>query len=306
MEKEQRVFACPFYARSYKHHMGCRKYELRRIRDVKQHLWRQHLRRPLCARCYETFDSEEERDEHVRAQQCEVRAPVKIYGVSGDQQRILSRRSNSKHTVEEQWYFIWETLFPDVARPTSVYLDEMFSDEMVLLRRYMMTEGVAVIQNCLATHSSILWMAPGNEADLASFQQSVVRGVLEKLFEGMNDFMTGAVAQQSLAQANLTPWPRCNHESQNPELSGAAHMANTGSFLDQLPTGQTPPQNTKATGLTSFSEIGSAFEESAEPDQAESEFEHLFDTLRSEANVQGRNAIQCMNDQTSEFSFLST
>ncbi|KAH8156284.1 hypothetical protein CIB48_g11965 [Xylaria polymorpha] len=184
MAERQRVLACPYLFKDYESHLGCRKYELSRIRDVKQHLSRQHRRPPYCPRCYITFNKEKERDEHLRAQQqCESRALVEIDGLSDSQQNRLSKRANSKHTVEEQWYFIWDTLFPNTARPDSVYLDKTFSDEMFCLRQYMMNEGSTIISNALKEYNDISGTSQSDEGDIASLQHSIAREVLGKLFE---------------------------------------------------------------------------------------------------------------------------
>ncbi|KAI1362402.1 hypothetical protein F5Y08DRAFT_355406 [Xylaria arbuscula] len=200
MAEATRAFACPFIFKDQKNQLGCRKYELKRIKDVKQHLLRVHKRPPYCPRCYDTFDNDEERDSHVRACQVENHPQVNINGISDDQQKILQKRSNPKHTVEKQWYFLWETIFPDTNCPTSVYLDEVYSSEMFRLREFMTTEGVAIVRNCLNAHGAIRWNQPTNEPDVISFEESVVRGVLERLFEEWSGYCVKGVV-------NLRPPP---------------------------------------------------------------------------------------------------
>ncbi|KAI1121906.1 hypothetical protein F5Y10DRAFT_255337 [Nemania abortiva] len=193
-----KCYACPYYLKDSKNHSGCRKYQLKRIRDVKQHLSRRHRRPPYCPCCCNTFESEVERDEHVRAKQCDARVPpVEIDGFSADQQIALSKRTNSGQTAEDQWFIIWDILFLNTARPISVYLDKAISDEMFLLQQYMLNGGVAVAWNCLKEHSALSWRSPSNQADMASFQRTVVREVLEKVIVGMNDFMGGPTEANS-------------------------------------------------------------------------------------------------------------
>lgn len=224
------VFACPFLKRNPKDHLACRTYELTRIRDVKQHLTRKHLRREYCPVCYETFGNETKKDDHIRAQQCQARPPIEIDGVSRDQQKLLSKRSNSKHTDEQQWYSIWEVLFPNTDHPDSVYLNQAFSDNMFLLREYMVTEGVGVTRDFLNTHGATQWTLPVNEEELASFQHRLVRGALETLFEGMNDFV-----KELETQPSSTPADPPKQESPAPTSSRIASMTNTNSSrgLDQ-------------------------------------------------------------------------
>ncbi|KAI1150761.1 hypothetical protein F4825DRAFT_425472 [Nemania diffusa] len=193
---EDRLFACPFIFKDRRNHSRCLKYELKRIKDVKQHLLRAHLRPRYCPRCYATFNNDEERDEHVRVCNVEDHPPVNIDGISDNQQMILHKRSNSKHTVEEKWYFLWETIFPNVDRPTGIYIDEVYSYEMFLLQRFMATEGVTIFCNYLNGHAGIYCAPPANETDVVRFQESVGRAVLERVFQG---FTRGVITDRPAA-----------------------------------------------------------------------------------------------------------
>ncbi|KAI0107522.1 hypothetical protein GGR51DRAFT_559323 [Nemania sp. FL0031] len=289
---EDRYFACPYYLRDHKNHSSCRKYELSRIRDVKQHLSRQHRRPPYCPCCYNTYDNEEARDVHVRAQQCESRTPVGIDGVSDDQQRILRRRANPKQTAEDQWYFIWDTLFPSAARPDTVYLDKAFSDVMSLLRRYMVTHGVTVTLNCLEAHNAISWASLDSRADLAIFQQSVIQEVLEKLFEGMNDFMRGKEMQHLPSEANPASLAPSNPRFRTLSSSKIANMNDTGSSRNQVQEDHGPCLDTFSQG--SFLRAYSDSWESERTD-SESQFDDIFHILQSESIAQGQHIKEYMH-----------
>ncbi|KAJ8131746.1 hypothetical protein O1611_g1875 [Lasiodiplodia mahajangana] len=268
-----RYFACPYYLRDHKSYSGCRKYELSRIRDVKQHLSRLHQRPPYCPRCYSTYDNEDARDDHIRTQQCEARAPVAIDGVSDDQQKILRRRANSKQTAEDQWYFVWDTLFPNTLRPDSVYLDKAFSDVMSLLRRYMVTHGVTVTLNCLQAHNAVPWASLGNSTDLAIFQHSIIQEVLEKLFEGMNDFMKGKETQQIVTS---------NPRPQTLLSSKATSTNDTESPQSRIQEDRRPSLGASSQG--SF--LGA---------DSESQFDDIFHMLQSEPIAQGQHTEEYMH-----------
>lgn len=60
------TFACPYTKKNLVSHKGYCKYTLSRIRDVKQHLARCHRNSPYCSRCMGTFETEDERDDHIR------------------------------------------------------------------------------------------------------------------------------------------------------------------------------------------------------------------------------------------------
>ncbi|KAI0414737.1 hypothetical protein F5X98DRAFT_389623 [Xylaria grammica] len=265
MAAEQSLLACPFLLKSHKNHSQCAKYRLRRIQDVKQHLRRHHLRPPYCPTCNGTFKNEEERDCHVRKRECEARTPVEPDGISEDQQNILKRRRNSKDSLEEQWYFIWETVFPNTTRPDSVYLNPD-----TLLRQYFRTEGVSIIDNFLTANNAVSWMLPENEADLAKFRADVLRGAMEKLHDGMNDFMTGAGPQRS-----PTTLATANHEPPTSASSGLADTTGGGPPSDQVRTDETSRLDT--TSLTSFSEIDIEAEGLDGTYQSESHFDQMWD-----------------------------
>ncbi|KAK5631676.1 hypothetical protein RRF57_007390 [Xylaria bambusicola] len=267
MAGRQRVFACPFIFKDPRNHLGCRKYGLRRIKDVKQHLLRVHQRPPYCPRCYDTFSNAEERDNHIRVCQVENHPPVDLNGISDDQQMILRRRSNSKHTVEEQWYFLWETLFPNTDRPTGVYLDEVYSNEMCLLRGFMTTEGVGIFRNCLNAQAGIDWRVPANEKDDVSFQESVCRGVLERLFEGWSDYCTGGVVDPQ--------------QPAIPALPAAGTSAKTSSQINSLDWKEFH-EGADASSSMSFYEISSAEGALETTSHPESNFDDLFVMLKQQ------------------------
>lgn len=64
------VFACPYVAQRPATYRNCLRYRLIRIKDVKQHLRRNHRIPPHCSRCGQAFCSEEDRDAHVREGMC--------------------------------------------------------------------------------------------------------------------------------------------------------------------------------------------------------------------------------------------
>ncbi|KAK6829443.1 hypothetical protein PG987_010027 [Apiospora arundinis] len=115
------VFACPFLKQSPHKYRGCAKYVLRRVRDVKQHLNRKH-RTPdfYCARCYNAFNHAKERDEHTRYGNCEYRENPPFEGVTEMQKELLHTKERNKSSAEDQWFMIWDILFPGARRPHSV------------------------------------------------------------------------------------------------------------------------------------------------------------------------------------------
>jgi hypothetical protein len=66
--------SCPFYRANPLKYYKCQKYDLQRIKDVKQHIHRKHVKPDFyCARCYEVFGDAASRDSHIREGTCDIR-----------------------------------------------------------------------------------------------------------------------------------------------------------------------------------------------------------------------------------------
>ena len=121
------LLACPLYKRNPYKHRDCKRYELRRIKDVKQHIQRRHTNSDVyCKRCFLVFSNQAYHDEHIRAAvSCEVRtcSSVDVFnGVSKEQQDMFNHYLSRGKSIKEQWYDMWDILFPGEERPASVYL----------------------------------------------------------------------------------------------------------------------------------------------------------------------------------------
>ncbi|KAK7974532.1 hypothetical protein PG989_016380 [Apiospora arundinis] len=136
------VFACPFFIRYPHKHRTCAKYMLRRVRDVKQHLNRKH-RTPdfYCARCYNTFNSAKERDDHTRDSNCDYRENSHFEGITEAQKEQLNNaKERNKISPEDQWFMIWDILFPTIERPKRVSRYSPQEEAVALLRDVWLTK----------------------------------------------------------------------------------------------------------------------------------------------------------------------
>ncbi|KAF2464182.1 uncharacterized protein BDR25DRAFT_98854 [Lindgomyces ingoldianus] len=118
-DQDTRLLACPFAKKNPLQHRKCFKYVLQEIARLKQHLLRVHQVPIHCARCSKVFDTIEERDHHSRQPECIVQPPRIFDGINESQRRQLGKRISSKKSREENWYLIYQILFPDAARPES-------------------------------------------------------------------------------------------------------------------------------------------------------------------------------------------
>ncbi|KAJ3576524.1 hypothetical protein NPX13_g3674 [Xylaria arbuscula] len=198
---------------------------------------------------------------HIRSCQVENHPPVEIDGVSDDQQKILQRRSNSTQPVEEQWYFLWETLFPAFDRPANIYLDEVYSNQIICLREFMNTEGAAIFRNFVNAHGGISWKPPANETDVDRFKESVFREVLDRVFKGWSDHCTTGVADPRQASTPALP---ARASATTPSQSNCLDLMESQSYTDSS---------------TSFYKVSSVAGGAESTNDPESEFDYFIDVL---------------------------
>ncbi|ORY62087.1 uncharacterized protein BCR38DRAFT_303657, partial [Pseudomassariella vexata] len=130
------LFACPFWKKDPRNYSDCFTKDLKLVKGVKQHLYRRHSNPIRCPLCQHTFDTGDERDEHVREQSC-FRCPrVTDDSISSDQVQRLGKRGPAGSTQEEQWFIVWRIVFPTLEPPASPYLNTDLSEEMNDFREF--------------------------------------------------------------------------------------------------------------------------------------------------------------------------
>lgn len=139
-------FACPFFKRDTGNYDDCFRYRLKRIADVKQHLKRHHRQRTHCNICLEQLPNEDALHDHVRAQSCRKREYIAPDGMTALQEkRIVSRVGTKNKSASEQWFEVYEILFPGEPRPQSAYLGDRLSEDIEVLRQFMSQRGSVMI-----------------------------------------------------------------------------------------------------------------------------------------------------------------
>jgi hypothetical protein len=140
------AFACPFQKSNPQKYHRCLKYTLNRIKDVKQHIYRQHTKPPYyCARCYKLFTSPGARDEHSRRADCEKRQSFQFEGISEDQRNQLKKSSARKKPPHEQWFDMWDVLFPGRPHPQSAFIGNYIGEMVPLLRGFWNEKKAEII-----------------------------------------------------------------------------------------------------------------------------------------------------------------
>ncbi|KAL2810060.1 hypothetical protein BJX63DRAFT_434583 [Aspergillus granulosus] len=202
---EKKHLACPYWKKSPQQYRKCFRYELNRIQDVKQHIHRCHQPAYRCLRCGDTFPSEDERDLHARADPaCEVRH-ILHDDLSQTQLKALTRRSNPKLTTEEQWYAIWDIVFPEVERPCSPYIDSALSEEFSSFKEFYFSRGPSILLEVLEKETT----EPFRQENLQELPDAVFRAGLDRIMgkwlfthAGHQEPSTG-VADRSITPCSL-------------------------------------------------------------------------------------------------------
>lgn len=152
--EKPRFLACPFWKLDPNKHWECFLKKLTTVSYVKQHLSRRHTPALYCQTCFAIFDDEALLESHILSRSCERDPLESLEGISTIQSRKLSQKS--KGTTEEQWYAIWDILFPSESRPLSIYIDSDQSADFVLLREFSQREGVSILHDRIRATGRIL------------------------------------------------------------------------------------------------------------------------------------------------------
>ncbi|KAK0611829.1 hypothetical protein B0T14DRAFT_531108 [Immersiella caudata] len=113
------ALVCPVYRRAPLQHAACAHLQLKRPKDVKEHLTIRHVRQLYCPTCGRRgFEDEAARDAHRDARQCS--APdggvVLIEGLNEGQLSRLKKRAKRGDSVEDQWAAIDTICHPGADR----------------------------------------------------------------------------------------------------------------------------------------------------------------------------------------------
>lgn len=139
------ILACPFYKWDPARYRNCRRILLTKISYVKQHILRAHRMPPHCQICNGSFQTDDQLRQHVRSMTCERRPYAPPDGVTEERMIQLRSRVNQKNSLENQWYEVFDILFPGSARPASVYLDPELSQDLDEFVNYLTAQGPGII-----------------------------------------------------------------------------------------------------------------------------------------------------------------
>jgi hypothetical protein len=195
--------ACPFYKKDRHKYHFCLGYHLRRIKDVKQHVYRKHSKPDFyCSRCFHIFDDAASRDAHTRLASCQVRTDPQYDGISGEQKKVLAQYASRTKRTHEQWFEMWDNIFPGDTRPASVGVGSYVEEMVPLLRAFWDSRRLEIMANISQT------------TDVENTIRDTVNQVMETLFDRFEKETSG-LAVEWLAEATwLGAGLNCRSQSQ--------------------------------------------------------------------------------------------
>jgi len=188
------LLACPFYKRDPYKYQDCLSYQLRRIKDVKQHVYRKHSKPEFyCSRCFQIFSTASDRDLHTRPARCEMHTDPQYDGITTQQKKTLAIYVNRGKRVEEQWLDTYDIIFPSEAKPKSVFVGNYFEEVIPLLRAFWDTRQSGIISNIVES----------GYFDGGVDQGSII-AIINTVFDQFKESIDGAAPEQEpLSNAGL-------------------------------------------------------------------------------------------------------
>ncbi|KAK1973350.1 hypothetical protein LZ30DRAFT_26453 [Colletotrichum cereale] len=162
-----KFFSCPYFKKDPVRHLKCfMRFKLKRVKDVKQHLYRKHsLSEHCCPSCWATFDCRSDWDDHIRNRSCQAKEMPEKYGdfMTVDQKKAISRRTDGGLDEHKQWYNVWGVLFPHEVPPASPYLKSRELEELIpIVRWFWEKNSFGIVSNILSSSRTTTVPEPTN------------------------------------------------------------------------------------------------------------------------------------------------
>lgn len=188
--------SCPFQKRDPERYplCGIRHSGYLTIAHVKQHLRRSHKRNPnYCPRCKTTFATEAQKNDHILqafSVPCQERVSALPEGISPEMEDALTRRVEQGSNLHDQWFSVWDMIFPGIPRPASCTFDLSSETHIQVLglASYLETEGPAIVQSTLERHGLVVFSAnpehiESPSADVELYTRRVLSQAFRQLYE---------------------------------------------------------------------------------------------------------------------------
>ncbi|KAK1852620.1 hypothetical protein CCHR01_04774 [Colletotrichum chrysophilum] len=141
-------FACPYFKHDRVKHLDCLHFQLSRVKDVKQHIFRKHQFH--CPRCFEIFPDNMKCEKHIiSGRECQLGEHSEEIAIrdsiSEDQKKELSSRANSGRDETKQWFAVWDVLFKKEERPDSPLLGSEVAEMIEVVRELWAKNGADIL-----------------------------------------------------------------------------------------------------------------------------------------------------------------
>ncbi|KAI1382991.1 uncharacterized protein F4822DRAFT_434918 [Hypoxylon trugodes] len=226
--------ACPYYKRDKFRYHRCILFDTKRISHVKQHLRRKHLQRHYCPVCGQEF----------QVPDCLTR----------DQDHELTTRVDKKMGLEQQWYSVWDTVFPGVERPMSPYIQEPVQGIASSLRQFLREQGATIVADHLQESGEISYDMPREERDLQAVLDTAEYRILNDIVEAFAGHKILCNFFEAFAEERVSNPERTNGQAD--DLSGR-YVALASSESNEAVLSDTLEQHveTSAAGSSIFDAI---------------------------------------------------
>ncbi|EQB44423.1 hypothetical protein CGLO_16829 [Colletotrichum gloeosporioides Cg-14] len=179
--KEFLEIACPFFKKDPSKYSEClKRHRLKKIEEVKEHLWQQHRIPFYCPICKRDFPTARGRDRHIVDRICAIQEVFPFEGVSDDQRRQLFRNRKGLG-LNKQWFQLWKLLLPGKAAPSSPFIKPKDGLEVVMFREFWSFHGESLIAKSVKQADLKSWDRRAEERDLASLYTEVLRNVIDRI-----------------------------------------------------------------------------------------------------------------------------
>lgn len=292
-------FACPYSKRYPVIFSHCCTKKLRRIGDVKQHLRRRHVSRSLCTHCRAVFDAAEDTGvvtTQTAQHDCSsCQAPqVILNGITQEKQDRIFRKHHGRMSHEEQWYLIFDILFPGEARPASPYHDPELLETAQSLVNFVERHGRSIVADHFEQRTStdyerillqqlLVAILPEIIQAWMREQQNALQRQPDSVVQASASSLAQGTVGSSSAEPDIALWQVGSVAEQTEYFSSGGSTNPPG--WDEA-TSSMAQQTDQSTGITYEQNTERQHEDRVHDGRVESEIDHNLNIFSSEEDVQ--------------------
>lgn len=170
-----RTLACPFFRCNPWDNIRCASLTLRRPRDVKHHLMRDHRLPLYCPTCGRSdFANVAERDRHIQDERCVAppgAVPADAEGLDpGQVTQLHDYRARRRQGVAKTWGEIWAIARPNDPCPPNIFMGGIFEEVVGMIREYLNAQEAIhrceILASVPADQAGQVWQATRRYMDM--------------------------------------------------------------------------------------------------------------------------------------------